>query len=179
MNSMNIEKPSEEGCLLIGLGSDLFLSFAPRWPIKRLSAKGRRYERVGVYGALTMFYDWLRDSSGRLIGVRFYPDSSLSAKLSSLRYVETRTYQNVPWQADQGHVEIYFGDDRDLDPDPDISADQDFLYSDHFETASGDILFAFFRVVAFTEQEWEGVRRAQVHWEDFAIEYEESAEKKS
>lgn len=178
MNSMNIEKPPEEGCLLIGLGSDLFLSFAPRWPIKRLSAKGRRYERVGVYGTLTMFYDWLRDSSGRLIGVRFYPlDAGLLLKLSSLRYVETRTYQNVTWRSiAEGEVEIYFGDDRDLDPA--ISVDQDFLYSDHFETASGDMLFAFV-TAPFTEQEWEGIRRAQVHWEDFAIEYEESAEKKS
>jgi hypothetical protein len=173
---MNIEKPPQDGCLLIAPGPDLSLSFAPGWPIRRLRAKGKIYERVRHYNTLTFFYDWLRNSSGQLIGVRFYPhDPRLLAKLASLRYVTTRRYPNVPQQAVDCEVQIYFGEDRELDPT--ISVDQDFLYSEHFETGSGDMLFALAPNDAFTEKEWEGMRRAQVRWEDFAVEYDESGEK--
>ena len=85
---------------------------------EELTAGGARYSDAGQ-GEFTGFYDWLRTSTGVVVGVRYWPFEETQALLgstSSLPYVE-----RVPGQ---DSLAIYFSSERDVDPR--ASGDQAF-----------------------------------------------------
>lgn len=87
-------------------------------------------------GSFNGFYDWLRDSEGRVLGVRYYPFEdycflfSVVTELDFVEVVESDTCFN-----------IYFSGDSELDESK--SCDQAFGGNKIFKSAGGEYFISF------------------------------------
>jgi hypothetical protein len=105
-----------------------------QWPLKGFVSDGRSYHDAG-FGDWTEFYDWLRDSEGNVLGVRYWlrADTEFLAEYSrGMSYVQATPSR---------HIEIYFSEVRKADPQ--CSCDQDFLYDAIFCSEDGEYAIAF------------------------------------
>src|SRR5262249_17416335 len=105
----NSEAIAKRPCLLVILRPQLTLAGGLTWPLKEFVVGNKQYHDLGL-GEWTAFYDWLRDSEGKLLGVRYWLEKDtefLSDHSKQLGYV-----QNTPSR----HIEIYFSDRRTVDP---------------------------------------------------------------
>ena len=85
-------------------------------------------------GEFTGFYDWLRDSEGQLLGVRYWLDGTTDFILEQ--------HRSLPYVRDAGGaIEVYFGLSRAVDALK--SADQEFLFSAVFKSLAGVCALAF------------------------------------
>jgi hypothetical protein len=87
-------------------------------------------------GHFNGFYDWLRNYSGLIIGVRYFPfeDSNFLLKeLVQLKYSKT----------DEHSIDIYFVEEQHRSINEDISDDQKFGGNRIFKSSEGKYLLTF------------------------------------
>jgi hypothetical protein len=148
----------EEHCLVVILEEPLKLAEASHWPIAGLVIDDKYYRDCG-FGDFTEFYDWLRNSLGEVVGVRYY----LAGDTEFLfEYGERKTYMVASDRGTFKYIEIYFSDIRDVDPL--LSGDQGFLYDPVFRSDDGHIAIAF-DMDWLSEAELAGLRQnSQIFW---------------
>jgi hypothetical protein len=138
------------------LRSQLTLAKDLRWPLKGFAVGDKRYHDAG-FGAWTAFYDWLRDSEGKLLGVRYWLEQDtefLVDYTKRLGYVEA-----VPAR----HIEIYFSERRAVDPK--LSCDQAFLYDAIFRSDDGEYAIGF-GVEELSDDNLRSLQDATAEWVD-------------
>ena len=116
-------------CLVVALSSGPVVVLAHECPTQSVELAGQRYH-ASEFGEFTGFYDWLRDGTGKVLGVRYWPFETtefLCEALASLPYVVVAV--------DRTYVEIYFAEERDIDAER--SSDQDFGTSRLFSADGG------------------------------------------
>jgi hypothetical protein len=126
--------PEDDPCLLIVLGRNVTLAGNMKWPLKGFIIGEKTY-REANFGEWTGFYDWLRDDSENLLGIRYTPFEQtefLTRELGQLSYVEARPPR---------HLEIYFSERRIFDPG--LSCDQALLYDAVFRSDDGEYAMGF------------------------------------
>jgi hypothetical protein len=125
--------PASGSCLIIELAPRIALASRVRWPVGSFTGNGKYYGPLG-FGHSTGFYDWLRDSTSNLVGVRYWPFEDtqfLLQEVAHLRYVKVAA----------GRLEIYFHSSDQIDQEN--SADQDFLYCELFRSDERCYAIAF------------------------------------
>ncbi len=92
--------------LIAVLGKELPLLSTNDLPIERCRHSGTVFTATGRH-EMTGFYDWLRNTDGTLIGVRYLPfwDEPMPDSWASLSYANTVKQESF--------VEIFFGDARE------------------------------------------------------------------
>jgi hypothetical protein len=121
-------------CLLLILRSQLTLAKDLKRPLKSFVVGKKQYHDAG-FGEWTVFYDWLRDSDGKLLGVRYWLEQDTeflvdyTKRLGYVQAVSTR------------HIEIYFSERRAVDPK--LSCDHAFLYDAIFRSDDGEHAIGF------------------------------------
>lgn len=108
------------------------------------------------YGDWTGFYDWLRDSNDRVLGLRYWPDDTTFL----LDVVRGFPYVVVP--QNNFYMEIYFSTNRDVDLEK--SGDQDFLYDKVFASDTGEYLICFDTSLLSDSQVKEIVHTTEAIW---------------
>lgn len=103
------------------------------WPLQGFAVDNTEYHDVGL-GEWTGFYDWLRDSDGGLLGVRYWLNSGTEFLVS---HTQTLPYVSRA----SNHIEIYFSERRVVDPK--LSCDQAFLYDALFRSSHEEYAIAF------------------------------------
>jgi hypothetical protein len=106
-------------------------------------------------GEWTGFYDWLRDSGGALLGVRYWLDSSTEFLVHQAK---TLPYLSVPAS---NQIEIYFSERRAVDSG--LSCDQAFLYDALFKATDGAYAIAF-GAEDLSRADLEDLEKADAHW---------------
>jgi hypothetical protein len=133
------------GCLVVTLREQLRLALLDRWPVSDLVIEGESYRPVGPeWGG---FYDWLRDRSGALLGVRYNATDEtrfVLDKAKALDYAQIGEYDDLA---------IFFSATRSFDPDG--SADQEFLYDQAFVSLSGRDVAVCFATDGLTDEQIE------------------------
>lgn len=126
--------PSRRDCLLVMLLPRLHLAKNLEWPLKGFASEGNNFRDSG-FGDWTEFYDWLRDSAGNILGVRYWLRSDtefLTEYAKGKEYIQAESPRQI---------EIYFSERRGADAE--LSCDQDFLYDAIFRSDNGDYAIAF------------------------------------
>ncbi len=121
-------------CLLVILQPQLVLAKIRPWPLVGFVCEGKNYRDSG-WGNFTAFYDWLRDSDSKVLGVRYWLESDmdfLAQYAKELPYVHVDPSRNL---------EIYFSERRAIDQLH--SGDQDFLYDPIFRSEDGQYAIGF------------------------------------
>jgi hypothetical protein len=91
------------------LGSQLVLVSTNDFPVRRFRHSDTVFEDVGR-GEITGFYDWLRSSPGKLIGVAYMPlwdDEAVPQAWASLPYMSVAGH----------YAQVFFGPEREWQPD--------------------------------------------------------------
>ena len=83
----------------------------------------------------TGFFDWLRSPTGNVIGVRYSPFEEFRFVFKAICDVSDVLV------TDKLSIEVYFGDNRDVDPEN--SSDQDFGKNEVYTSTDGKVLIAF------------------------------------
>ena len=127
----------EKHCLIVILEEQLKLAEGSDWPIAGFAAGDKNYRDCG-FGDFTEFYDWLRNSHGEVLGVRYY----LCGETEFLfDYAQRKDYMLSSDRGTFKYIEIYFSVMRDVDPLR--SDDQGFVYDPVFRSDDGQIAIAF------------------------------------
>ncbi len=124
-------------CLLVAFRSRLTLALVNECSGDKFQMGDRRYRDKG-YGDWTGFYDWLKDSDGKILGVRYWPFREIHLpikKLFQLPYVVVAK--------DRSYIEIYFSNDHQVDAQ--CSDDQDFGANKVFLTDQSELAISFRR----------------------------------
>lgn len=96
---------------------------------------GNKYNDKGC-GDFTGFYDWLRDSEERVIGIRYYPFEDVDFLFEVIR-----SFEYIEIAADNNSFNIYFSDERHIDESK--SDDQSFGDNKVYKSESGEYLISF------------------------------------
>ena len=152
-----VKSPASRPCLLVIFRPKLTLAKSPVWPLKSFVLDDKQYHDAAL-GEWTGFYDWLRDASGDLLGVRY----GLNEETEFLGE-QTRALDYVKVVA-PGYIEIYFSDRRHFEPK--LSADQDFLYDPIFRSDDGEYALGF-AMEDLSESELRSIENAQADWGTF------------
>ncbi len=156
VNPHSGESSAGRPCLLVILRSQLTLAKDLRWPLKGFAVGDKRYHDAG-FGAWTAFYDWLRDSEGKLLGVRYWLEQDTEFLVD---YTKPLGYvQAVPAR----HIEIYFSERRAVDPK--LSCDQAFLYDAIFRSDDGEYAIGF-GVEELSDDNLRSLQDARAEWVD-------------
>src|SRR5437868_1657772 len=121
-------------CIAVVLRPRLAIARDLKWPLKAFVIGDQRFCDTGI-GNFTGFYDWLRGGDRGILGVRYWlnDETTFIANLTErLPYVRVDPPNSI---------EIYFSDRRDVDPQ--ISADQEFLYDAIFRSDYGEVAICF------------------------------------
>ncbi len=84
------------------------------------------------------FYDWLRNFSGHIIGVRYFPFEDSNFLLNEVIHLNYSKIDKV-----KGNMDIYFVDAEHCLIDEDISDDQKFGDNRIFKSSEGKLLLTF------------------------------------
>jgi hypothetical protein len=125
---------SRRMCVILILEESIVLAEHEPWPVQSFSIDGETYREIGL-GEWTGFYDWLRDRSGNVIGVRYSSFKDIPGLIEAARtldYVVVRSSRSL---------EIFLADKRESDEQH--SADQEFQYDAVFHSATGRWALAF------------------------------------
>lgn len=123
------------GCLLVAFRSRPVLTLVEECPGDAFQI-GDRYYRDKGYGDWTGFYDWLKDSAGRVLGVRYWPFEETHFLLELLSQ-----FPYVVVAEDQSYLEIYFSSDCQVERQR--ADDQDFGANKVFSTDQGEWVISF------------------------------------
>jgi hypothetical protein len=143
-------------CLLVILRSKLILAKDLKWPLNSFAIGDRSFHDAG-FGEWTAFYDWLRDSEGKLLGVRYWLEKDTEFLIDHCRglsYVQTTPSR---------HIEIFFSDGRAVDPK--LSCDQAFLYDAIFYSDDGEYAIGF-GIEDLSAQDLQALQNGEVEWAD-------------
>jgi hypothetical protein len=146
-------------CIVVFLMPQMRLALTSNWPVTSIALNGQTYKPVGP--AWSGFYDWLRDSSSRLLGVRYHPCEQTAFVLkqaAGLNYAQLGSH---------GDVSLFFSNQRSFDPKR--SADQDFLYDQVFVANDGSAAISFAKDL--TPEELGYLKSTAAHWPDVRILY--------
>jgi hypothetical protein len=152
--------PTGRQCLLVLLRPQLALAKNLQWPLKGFVSDGKRYSDLGL-GDWTEFYDWLRDSDGNVLGVRYWlrvDTEFLINYAKGMDYVQADSLR---------HIEIYFSERRRTNPQ--LSCDQDFLYDAVFCSDDGEYAIAF-GTGGMSESDLRSLGNLEAVWVDVNIE---------
>jgi hypothetical protein len=141
-------------CLIVMLQEELTLANGIRWPLKAFRLEGTVYQDVGL-GEWTGFYDWMRQSNGDLIGVRYTPLADNRELFES-----TRSLGYTKADASKG-LAIYF--DAMQVVDDQRSCDQEFQYDAVFKSDEYGWAIAF-DTIALTAEDRQRLRRIVRRW---------------
>jgi hypothetical protein len=127
--------PEQTYHLLVVLKQDL-TPFVVRGELdEQLTVGGTTFMDTG-YGDFTGFYDWLRNSKGQILGVRYYPFEDIHFLfdiVGTLNYIDASRNREV--------FNIYFSDDRVFDES--VSDDQAFGGNKVYQSWSGEYAVSF------------------------------------
>jgi hypothetical protein len=126
---------SSASCLVAVCTNNIALAVAHRCPGGSFAYDASQYEDQG-FGDFTGFYDWLRNSEGSVIGVRYLPAHELDFLCNA---VADLPYVEVDWKIKS--IALYFSDDRGVDES--TSNDQEFGDNKLFKSASGTFALSF------------------------------------
>jgi hypothetical protein len=147
-------------CVIVFLEPRMKLALAAKWPVASIiTSVGQTYRPIGP--AWSGFYDWLRDSDSKLLGVRYYPCEEAAFVLQrtiELNYAESGFHQDVC---------LFFSERRSLDPKN--SVDQDFLYDQVFVADDGSVAISF--AGDFTQDILNQLKSAIADWPNVSIKY--------
>src|SRR5688572_17487387 len=115
---MQMKLESGSRVLVAFLRTRLTVALVPDLPRAEFTQEGRGFRERG-HGDLTGFYDWLRDTSDAVMGVRYWPLRETEFPREAIRYLSY-----VRLGDDSPSVEIFFSSRREFDPER--SATQDF-----------------------------------------------------
>lgn len=126
---------SDRACLCVVLGQSLGFALMPDHPRESIRLATRTYlDRGG--GDFIGFYDWLRDSFGRVIGVRETFGAGFESLVNLIPDRDFLVKTNHP-----PCVEVFFGRAREYDEGE--SADQDFLMNLLLVSSDGEVVLTF------------------------------------
>ena len=108
--------------LLVVVTPHLALAFVENLPDGKLTVNGIDYVDLGL-GDWTGFYDWLREKSGQVCGVRYTPFPEFNHLLD--RFPSDCSYLAFPSRGSKSYVEIFFTSSRDYEAEK--SDDQEQL----------------------------------------------------
>lgn len=151
-------------CLLVFLDQCLGLAFADHWPLESIAANSEIY--VPVSSEFSGFYDWLRDSTGELIGIRHNgvrDNEVLRSHDFDYKYARIGRH---------GELELFFVGKKTVDPKR--SVDQDFLYNQIFRSDSGAVCLSF-AMSGLTSDDIDIIRQVDAEWPAVEVEYGKSS----
>jgi hypothetical protein len=154
-NRMDNSEISSPAILIAILGSELELAMVDG-PLSSGFTQGDCFYRDAGQGDFTGFYDWLRDTAGRLLGLKYwiYRDVDFHREvLASLPYVELPD--------GEPSVEIFFSAERGYDAAK--SDDQSFADNALFRSEDGEWAVTF-SVYALDRDELACLRSCQSKW---------------
>ena len=146
----------ERYCLIVILGKQVKLARGGAWPISCFVSEGKCYRDTGV-GDFTEFYDWLRNSNGEVLGVRYYLCADTEFLMA---YAQERDYMVSKDGGTFKFVEIYFSERRGADLL--LSCDQCFVYDPVFR--SDDEIAIAFDTGWMSESELQLLERQKSLW---------------
>jgi hypothetical protein len=169
---------SDDRCLIVALRPERTLAISESVPSSAFRLGEREYRRVGT-AQFTGFYDWLRDSSGSILGVRYaplpddHPGDKFSQAMEGLgggtitpKQVEelAQAVGSLSYTAvDRGKIyEIFFTSQRTYDEAH--SADQAFIYSMIYQSDDGEYALVF-GLEALDAEQAKRLRGLGVRWE--------------
>lgn len=126
---------SSASCLVVVCTDNIGLAVAQHCPEGSFVYAEGSYEDQG-FGDFTGFYDWLRNSKGSVIGVRYLPAHELEFFCNAVAHLP---YVEIDWQIKS--IALYFSDDRSIDES--TSNDQEFGDNKLFKSASGRFALSF------------------------------------
>jgi hypothetical protein len=104
------------------------------WPVRGFHLGGKNYKDVGL-GEFTGFYDWLRSSDGRLLGVRYWPQED------NVALFEAMAQKSFAKVSEAGALDIRFVEQGVVDDAS--SCDQEFQYDAVFHAPDGGWAIVF------------------------------------
>ncbi len=107
-----------ESCLIVVLREEIALALTPQCPSEFFVFENIHYKDLG-YDDFVGFYDWLRNTDKRIIGVRCYPWEEFS-----FPYATVRVLPYVEIDSEEKSVCLFFSDERSFEES--LSDDQDF-----------------------------------------------------
>lgn len=125
-----------EACLLVVLRPEVVLALAPQCPSDHFMLGGTRYEDLGQ-GDFLGFYDWLRDSEKRVIGVRHNIFDEFNFPYDAVF--------NLPYvlvDLKTKSIEMYFSDCRNIEES--FSDDQCFSSNRMYKSNNGEVALSFY-----------------------------------
>ena len=142
--------------MLVIFRPQLTLAKNLRWPLEEVTIGNTRYRNAG-FGNWTGFYDWLRDSEGELLGVRYWPEQDTKFFVD---YTKPFDYVEA---ASSRHIEIYFSERRSFEAK--LSCDQEFLYDAIFRSDEGGYAIGF-GIEELNEANLRSLQNARLVWAD-------------
>jgi hypothetical protein len=133
--SSELKETNSTICLVVVCSDEVALAVVPCCPERSFRHGNAYYEDQG-FGDFTGFYDWLRNTKGRVIGVRYLPADELQFLCNSVAQLP---YVVVDSQIKS--IELYFSDDRSIDES--ASNDQEFGDNRLFKSTSGTFALSF------------------------------------
>src|SRR6266576_2805802 len=95
--------------LLIVFRPEVTLAFSEAQPPQKFSIEAVDYRATPAVDS-TSFYDWLRNASGKVIGLRYWPTHEVKLPLEALAHLP---YVRVVHEGE--NIEVYFSANREAD----------------------------------------------------------------
>lgn len=130
----------KECCLIVLFRKKIELAWikCESFPLSSFRYQGSLYQGQ-INEGFNGFYDWLRTSDGKLIGVTYFGNNDLGILTATFRQFSCVTVQNA---IDGSPIfNIFFSSNRIFDEKS--SDDQDFGYNWLFNTDSGEFALSF------------------------------------
>jgi hypothetical protein len=127
----------QRNCLIVILREQVKLANGGAWPFASFVSEGKCYQDAG-FGDFTEFYDWLRNSRGEVLSVRYYLCADTEFLIG---YAQEKDYMLCKDFGTFRYIEIYFSEHRDVDPL--LSCDQGFVYDPVFRSDDDEIAIGF------------------------------------
>jgi len=155
----NIKEDTNSKTLILFLRSHLGLSIVDSFPPEEFTVNTEKFYHKSER-PWQGFYDWLRDSSSQVLGVRFwlFEDADLQlTDIPSLTYVSSNSSEN--------YVEIYFSASRQWVQEN--SDDQDFGDQGCFLSDKGTWAIVF-DLSMLNNKEIESIKNSNANWENIS-----------
>lgn len=141
-------------CLVVVLQPTLVFATLGACPKDGFYFRGKRYHDRG-YGSFTGFYDWIRDSAQKIIGLRYWPFEETVFILEKLAH-----WSRAVRAQDESYLEIYFASGQNVDWQH--SDDQDFGSNQFFSTDDDEWAISF-AIKRLDDREVDDIYTAAVH----------------
>ncbi len=154
-----------DGCLLVAFEPAPTLVLTGSCPTGQFRMDGRLYKEAGDYGDWTGFYDWLRQDSGHIVGVRYSPFQETEFLIEAVKGL---AYVVIP--EPKRCIEVYFSPgsgSRGVDPSE--SDDQAFGSNRIFYCNEQSRYLISFDTSRLSESEMQSIRTSKARWETVSM----------